>query len=64
VLVLGVLGEILTGIRQPRRTRPLEIEEVEGLRVPTLAAAVRRDAAEIDLSRVDPDRPSWVSRQT
>lgn len=41
VLILGQLDGILTGIRQLRRTRPLEVEEVAGLRVPTLAEMAR-----------------------
>jgi hypothetical protein len=41
VLILGQLDGILTGIRQLRRTRPLEIEEVAGLRVPTLGEMTR-----------------------
>ena len=41
VLILGQLDGVLTGIRQLRRTRPLETEEVEGLRVPTLAEMAR-----------------------
>jgi len=41
VLILGQMDGILTGIRQLRRTRPLETEEVEGLRVPTLAEMAR-----------------------
>lgn len=41
VLILGQLDGILTGIRQLRRTRPLETEEVEGLCVPTLAEMAR-----------------------
>ena len=41
VLILGRLDGILTGIRQLRRTRPLEIEEVDGLRVPTLQEMAR-----------------------
>lgn len=41
VLILGTLDGILTGIRQLRRTQPLEIEEREGLRVPTLAEMAR-----------------------
>jgi len=41
VLILGQMDGILTGIRQLRRTRPLDIEEVEGLRVPTLAEMAR-----------------------
>ncbi|MGH7319845.1 MAG: hypothetical protein ACRELA_09530 [Candidatus Rokuibacteriota bacterium] len=41
VLILGQLDGILTGVRQLRRTRPLETEEVDGLRVPTLAEMAR-----------------------
>jgi hypothetical protein len=41
VLILGQLEGVLTGIRQLRRTRPLETEEVAGLRVPTLAEMAR-----------------------
>jgi hypothetical protein len=41
VLILGNLDGILTGIRQLRRTRPLEVEQIEGLRVPTLAEMAR-----------------------
>ncbi len=41
VLILGQLDGILTGIRQLRRTRPLETEQVGGLRVPTLAEMAR-----------------------
>ena len=41
VLILGQLDGILTGIRQLRRTKPLETELVEGLRVPTLAEMAR-----------------------
>ena len=41
VLILGQLDGILTGIRQLRRTRPLETEELSGLRVPTLAEMAR-----------------------
>lgn len=41
VLILGRLEGILTGIRQLRRTRPLETEEIDGLRVPTLAEMTR-----------------------
>ena len=36
VVILGRLDGILTGIRQLRRARPLETEEIAGLRVPTL----------------------------
>jgi len=41
VLILGQLDGILTGIRQLRRTRPLQTEAVAGLRVPTLAEMAR-----------------------
>lgn len=41
VLILGRLDGIATGIRQLRRTRPLETELVSGLRVPTLAEMAR-----------------------
>lgn len=41
VLILGQLDGILTGIRQLRRTRPLETEDVAGVRVPTLAEMAR-----------------------
>jgi hypothetical protein len=41
LLILGQLDGILTGIRQLRRTRPLETEEIHGLRVPTLAEMAR-----------------------
>ena len=41
VLILGQLDGILTGIRQLRRTRPLETEMVAGLRIPTLAEMAR-----------------------
>lgn len=41
VLILGQLDGVLTGIRQLRRTRALETEEVAGLRVPTLAEMAR-----------------------
>ena len=41
VLLLGPLDGMLTGIRQLRRTRPLETEVIEGLRVPTLAEMAR-----------------------
>ncbi|MFH1436897.1 MAG: hypothetical protein ABIJ56_14410, partial [Pseudomonadota bacterium] len=41
VLILGRLEGIATGIRQLRRTRPLETQIVEGLRVPTLAEMAR-----------------------
>ena len=41
VQILGRLDGIMTGIRHLRRTRPLEVETVEGLRVPTLAEMAR-----------------------
>jgi hypothetical protein len=41
VLVLGDLDGVPTGIRQLRRTAPLEVETVEGLTVPTLAEMAR-----------------------
>ena len=41
VLILGQLDGILTGIRQLRRTFPLETEMAAGLRVPTLAEMAR-----------------------
>lgn len=41
VLILGQLDGMLTGIRQLRRTRPLETEAIDGLRVPTLAEMTR-----------------------
>lgn len=41
VLILGAMSGMLTGIRQLRRTRPLETEIVAGLRVPTLAEMAR-----------------------
>src|SRR5207249_3449748 len=41
VIILGQLDGILTGIRQLRRTVPLETEIVSGLRVPTLAEMAR-----------------------
>ena len=41
VVILGQLDGILTGIRQLRRTAPLETEEIAGLRVPTLAEMAR-----------------------
>jgi hypothetical protein len=39
--ILGRLDGIMTGIRQLRRTRPLETEVLQGLRVPTLAEMAR-----------------------
>ena len=41
VLILGRLDGVMTGIRQLRRTEPLETEIVQGLRVPTLAEMTR-----------------------
>jgi hypothetical protein len=40
-LILGSLDGILTGIRQLRRSPPLETEVLQGLRVPTLAEMAR-----------------------
>lgn len=41
MLILGALDGVLTGIRQLRRTAPLETEEIQGLRVPTLPEMAR-----------------------
>jgi hypothetical protein len=41
VLILGRMDGMLTGIRQLRRHEPLETEEVDGLRIPTLAEMAR-----------------------
>jgi hypothetical protein len=41
VAILGRLDGVMTGLRQLRRTRPLESEMVSGLRVPTLAEMTR-----------------------
>jgi len=41
VLILGSLDGVLTGIRQLRRTAPLETEEIQGLRIPTLPEMAR-----------------------
>jgi len=41
VQVLGELDGVLTGIRQLRRTQPLETESISGIRVPTLAEMAR-----------------------
>src|SRR4051812_44896790 len=41
VQVLGQLHGVRTGIRQLRRTRPLETETIQGLEVPTLAEMSR-----------------------
>jgi hypothetical protein len=41
VVILGRLDGVMTGIRQLRRTRALETEVVDGLRVPTLAEMAR-----------------------
>jgi hypothetical protein len=40
-LILGAMDGVLTGIRQLRRSRPLETEVMKGLRVPTLAEMAR-----------------------
>jgi hypothetical protein len=41
ILILGQLEGVLTGIRQLRRTQPLDVEMIDGLRVPTLAEMAR-----------------------
>lgn len=41
VVILGRLDGMMTGLRQLRRTQPLESEIVAGLRVPTLAEMAR-----------------------
>jgi hypothetical protein len=41
VAILGRLDGVMTGLRQLRRTRPLESEIVSGLRIPTLAEMAR-----------------------
>ena len=41
VTILGRLEGVMTGIRQLRRTRPLESEIISGLRVPTLPEMAR-----------------------
>ncbi len=41
VLILGKLVGVQTGIRQLRRTTPLETEVIAGLKVPTLAEMAR-----------------------
>lgn len=41
VLILGRLDGILTGIRQLRRTRPLDTEAIDNVRVPTLDEMAR-----------------------
>ncbi len=41
VAILGRLDGVMTGIRQLRRTQPLDTEVVSGLRVPTLAEMAR-----------------------
>jgi hypothetical protein len=41
VLILGRLDGVMTGIRQLRRSRPLETETIDGLRVPTLPEMAR-----------------------
>jgi hypothetical protein len=41
VIILGRLDGVMTGIRQLRRTRPLDTEVVAGLRVPTLREMAR-----------------------
>ena len=41
VLILGSMDSILTGIRQLRRLKPLETEQLQGLQVPTLPEMAR-----------------------
>jgi hypothetical protein len=41
VLILGALDGMMTGIRQQLRTRPLDVEVVEGLKIPNLPEMVR-----------------------
>jgi hypothetical protein len=41
VAILGLLDGVMTGIRQLRRTQPLETELISGLRVPTLPEMAR-----------------------
>ncbi len=41
VLILGSLDGVMTGIRQLRRSQPLETETISGLQVPTLAEMAR-----------------------
>lgn len=41
VLILGKLEGVETGIRQLRRTQPLETQTIEGIRVPTLPEMLR-----------------------
>ena len=41
VAILGRLDGVMTGLRQLRRTQPLETEIIGGLRVPTLAEMAR-----------------------
>jgi hypothetical protein len=41
VAILGRMDGVMTGIRQLRRTRPLDYELIAGLRVPTLAEMAR-----------------------
>ncbi len=41
VVILGQLDGVLTGVRQLRRTVPLDTEEISGLRVPTLPEMAR-----------------------
>jgi len=41
VMILGELDGFLTGVRQLRRNRPLDVEVIAGLTVPTLAEMAR-----------------------
>ena len=51
VLILGSLDGIETGIRQLIRTRPLEVEDVEGPGGPVTGADARGDAADQGVAR-------------
>lgn len=65
VLILGALDGCLSGLRQLRRSRPVDVDVVEGLRVPTLADMVRIKAWLPD-PRYDAGLPRYrrASRQT
>ena len=41
IVILGQMDGVMTGIRQLRRTKPLETELVQGLRVPTVGEMAR-----------------------
>lgn len=55
VLVVAALDGVLTGIRQLRRTQPLETAEVDGLTIPTLAEMARVKAWLLALRRTTRD---------